>query len=151
MFGLFCMSPSVSRLQHCGVLTHVDWTGLWVSKRPVVPAPFYLSFSTTPTPIMKLSLPLPAYRATPTPTPPPLPQPRPRTICGCHSRISNTKDLSLSTFLRFSCVFFHCCDLAVDPCSCHSLLHAATVLVNYWPCTPATRLQRRQTFASRAD
>lgn len=75
---------------------------------------------------MKLSLPLPAYRATSTPTP--LPQPRPRTICGCHSRISNTKDLSLSTFLRFSCFsVFHCCDLAVVPCSCHSLLHAATV------------------------
>lgn len=32
-------------------------------------------------------------------------RPRPRTICGCHSRISNTKDLSLSTFLRFSCFF----------------------------------------------
>lgn len=38
MFGLFCMSPFVFRLQHCGVLTHVNWTGLWVSKRPVVPA-----------------------------------------------------------------------------------------------------------------
>lgn len=38
MFGLFCMSPAVSCLQHCGVLTQVDWTGLWVSKRPVLPA-----------------------------------------------------------------------------------------------------------------
>lgn len=39
------VSLCLSRLQHCGVLTHVDWTGLWVSKPPVVPAPYYLSLS----------------------------------------------------------------------------------------------------------
>lgn len=76
---------------------------------------------------MKLSLPLPAYRATP--TPPPLPQPRPRTICGCHSLESATQKIFLSPPSSVLAVFsvFHCCDLAVVPCSCHSLLHAATV------------------------
>lgn len=39
------VSLCLSRLQHCGVLTNVDWTGLSVSKHPVVPAPYYLSLS----------------------------------------------------------------------------------------------------------
>lgn len=41
VWPFLCVSLCLSRLQHCGVLTHVDWTGLSVSK----PAPYYLSLS----------------------------------------------------------------------------------------------------------
>lgn len=99
-------------------------TGLWVNKPPVPTPSVSVSFSYCPnsnyeTVVATSCLPCNAYASASVPPPHHMRMPQ------SNQQHKRSFSLHLPPFQLF--LFFHCCDLAVVPCSCHSLLHAATV------------------------